>query len=275
MIAPVCVAVLLAGAPDLAGQTISAVPASTQSKVTFRHSTVSLVNGGRKDSQWLAGIDIEMAKGWKTYWKVPGDSGVPPVFDWSKSQNVRAVEVMWPAPHRYSDITGNSIGYKKRVVFPLKVTALDPSRPVRLNLSLDYGICRGICILAKANVETFLPQDKGSGPGLPAIEKFAALIPPARPASETISKVSAVGGKDDTLLVVTFARAMKRGTDILVEGPEEAFFNAPEPGEAGASPRRFVIRVEGLDGPEDLKGRKLKLTVLAGKTRFVSNVTVD
>src|SRR5882757_2739160 len=67
-------------------------------------------SGGRV---FRAGVEIRLKEGWKTYWRYPGDSGVPPVFDFSKSQNVKAVTVLYPAPMRFSDgAGGSSIGYK-------------------------------------------------------------------------------------------------------------------------------------------------------------------
>ena len=60
-------------------------------------------------------------QGWKTYWRMPGDAGIPPQFDWSGSQNVKSVEVLWPAPQRFIDSGGETVGYKDRVVFPLRI----------------------------------------------------------------------------------------------------------------------------------------------------------
>ena len=72
-----------------------------------------------------AGIEIRLASGWKTYWRYPGDSGLPPRFDFSQSRNVKSVNVRWPAPQRLADESGVSIGYKHDVVFPLEVTPQD------------------------------------------------------------------------------------------------------------------------------------------------------
>ena len=72
----------------------------------------------------VAGVEISMADGWKTYWRNPGDAGgVPPYFDWAGSENVAAVKVLYPAPSRMADASGESIGYKKAVVLPVEVTA--------------------------------------------------------------------------------------------------------------------------------------------------------
>ena len=60
-----------------------------------------------------AGIELRLAPGWKTYWRYPGDSGIPPRFDFAKSRNVKSVTVRWPAPQRLTDESGTSIGYKQ------------------------------------------------------------------------------------------------------------------------------------------------------------------
>ncbi|MBO0715897.1 MAG: cytochrome C biogenesis protein, partial [Rhizobiales bacterium] len=48
-----------------------------------------------------AGIEIRLDPGWHTYWRDPGDSGAPPTFDFSSSENVKSVNVLWPAPERF------------------------------------------------------------------------------------------------------------------------------------------------------------------------------
>ena len=71
-----------------------------------------------------AGVEIRLDAGWKTYWRDPGDSGVPPTFDFSGSDNVKSVTVQWPAPERFPDgAGGNSIGYVGRVILPLRMVA--------------------------------------------------------------------------------------------------------------------------------------------------------
>ncbi len=104
-----------------------------------------------------AGVEIRLKEGWKTYWRYPGDSGVPPVLDFSKSQNVKAVTVRYPAPTRFPDGGGgNSIGYKGAVILPLHVVPQDASKPVTLNLKLDYAVCEKLCVPAEAKLELML-----------------------------------------------------------------------------------------------------------------------
>src|SRR5262245_22113748 len=108
-----------------------------------------------------AGVEVKLQPGWKTYWRYPGDSGVPPVFDFGGSENIRSVTVLWSAPVRCSDGVGDSIGYKDAVVLPLRVLAKDERKPVMLRLKLDYAVCEQVCVPSKANVELQLSGGTG------------------------------------------------------------------------------------------------------------------
>ena len=82
------------------------------------HSSLRLIAGGKAGTEALrAGIEIKVAPGWHTYWRYPGDSGVPPRFSFSGSDNVAAVKVSYPAPHAITDETGTTIGYSDNVDF--------------------------------------------------------------------------------------------------------------------------------------------------------------
>src|ERR1700735_2524826 len=88
------------------------------------HSAVRLLAGSRSGSVLLGGIGFQLQPGWKRYWRTPGDSGVPPRFDFSKSDNVEAVTVLWPAPTKFDDgAGGNSLGYHDQIVLPLRIVA--------------------------------------------------------------------------------------------------------------------------------------------------------
>src|SRR5437588_5408359 len=88
------------------------------------HSAVRLLAGSRSGAVLLGGIAIQLQPGWKTYWRTAGDSGVPPRFDFSKSENIEAVIVLWPAPMKFDDGAGGySFGYQNQVVLPLRIVA--------------------------------------------------------------------------------------------------------------------------------------------------------
>src|SRR3954465_14037683 len=106
------------------------------------HSAVRLLAGSRSGAVLLGGIAFQLEPGWKTYWRNPGDSGVPPRFDFSKSDNVEAVTILWPAPMNFDDGGGGlSLGYKKQVVLPLRIVAKSADKPVILRAAINYAVC--------------------------------------------------------------------------------------------------------------------------------------
>src|SRR5438045_6108103 len=115
------------------------------------HSAVRLLAGSRSGAVLLGGIAFQIQPGWKTYWRMPGDSGVPPRFDFSKSDNVEAVTVLWPAPMKFEDgAGGHSLGYKDQLVLPLRIVAKRADTPVTLRADIDYAVCEKICIPVQA-----------------------------------------------------------------------------------------------------------------------------
>lgn len=121
--------------------------------------------GGR-----MAALKISLEPGWKTYWRVPGDAGVPPVFDFSGSDNLADLQVVWPAPEVFEVNGMRAVGYSEEMVLPLAITPQDPSRPVDLTAMLDLGICHEICVPVQLSLDATL-----SGAGGPDAEITAAL----------------------------------------------------------------------------------------------------
>ena len=113
------------------------------------------------DGSGQAGFQIELSPGSITYWRDPGDAGVPPTFDFSRSTNVASAEVDFPAPGRIAESDGSeAFGYQRGVVFPIRVQAADPSRPVTLALDANYAVCEKICLPARAALELNLSKGR-------------------------------------------------------------------------------------------------------------------
>src|SRR3954471_24848226 len=118
------------------------------------HSAVRLLAGSRSGAVLLGGIAFQLQPGWHTYWRNPGDSGVPPRFDFSKSDNVETVTVLWPAPTKFDDGAGGiALGYQKQVVLPLRIVAKNADKPVTLRADINYAVCEKLCIPVEANAE--------------------------------------------------------------------------------------------------------------------------
>jgi DsbC/DsbD-like thiol-disulfide interchange protein len=109
-------------------------------------------------SRLWAFLEIALPEGWKTYWRNPGDAGgLPPTFDWSKSDNLAAANILYPAPQRLVDRAGNTIGYKGGVVFPVEIDVADRRRGIGLAVFMQYGICKEICVPVEAELALDVP----------------------------------------------------------------------------------------------------------------------
>ena len=224
---------------------------------------VRLIAGAPRAAVHRAGVEIRLAPGWKTYWRYPGDSGVPPRFDFSASRNVKSVTVRYPAPHRFTDESGTSIGYKQGVIFPLDVVPQDASRPVVLSLKADYAICEKICIPADGKAE--LALDGKAGAQDDRLKKSELLVP----------KSTAIGGegafgiraarRDGARILVDVAAAAP--VDLFAEGPT-ADWALPLPSPVAGAPagqQRFAFDLDGLPPNTRPDGATLTLTAVAGE----------
>jgi DsbC/DsbD-like thiol-disulfide interchange protein len=145
------------------------VPALAQSTQQIDNLDAALLPGWQTDSgSHMAALQLSLAPGWKTYWRSPGEAGLPPLFNWSGSENVKSVGIHWPAPSVFHTNGMQSIGYYDGVVFPLEVTAIDPSKPVLLRAEVEIGICRDICLPATLHLSTDLTAPGAANPAIKA-----------------------------------------------------------------------------------------------------------
>ena len=216
-----------------------------------------------------AGVEIKMQPGWKTYWRYPGDSGVPPVFDFAASENVKSATVLWPAPVRFADGSGNSIGYKGGVIFPLKVVPHDPTKPVTLRLTLDYAVCETLCVPAKGRVELVLSGAAGSQEA--ALKSAEARVPKASAwgdgPSLMLRKAWRETASGKVRVFVDVSAPAGTGVDLFAEGPTSDWaLPLPEPvAGAAAGTKRFAFDLDGLPTGASPKGAAIKLTATSGQ----------
>lgn len=124
---------------------LAPLPAVSQSMDAV--TSVRVLPGWRMaDGTHMAALELRLAPGWKTYWRAPGDIGIPPRFDWRGSRNLQGVEIEWPTPEPFEQAGMTSIGYYGTVVLPLHVLAQKGARDVALSGTVDIGVCQDICI---------------------------------------------------------------------------------------------------------------------------------
>lgn len=146
-----------------------------------------LLAGGRDgDGRILAGVRLSLQPGWKTYWRFPGGSGIPPTFDWSASLNAKSLIVSYPAPSRLGEGQGMFLGYTGDVVFPVEVIPADPAGDVELVLNLTYGVCERICIPAESQARLRFASASPADDAAALIERARARVPRRVPAGTMV-----------------------------------------------------------------------------------------
>ncbi len=111
------------------------------------------------DGTHIAALRIRLKDGWKTYWRAPGDAGIPPILDWGGSGNLADARITWPTPVVFDQNGMRSIGYKNEVILPIAIDPRRADRPVKLRGSLDIGVCKDICVPERLKVRATLPSD--------------------------------------------------------------------------------------------------------------------
>lgn len=259
--------------------------AAEQAAATGAHSAVRLLAGAPLQTAgheriFRAGVELTIDPGWKTYWRYPGDSGVPPRFDFAGSDNVADVTVLWPAPQLFADgAGGHSIGYSGELVLPLHITPREQDKPVRLHLDLDYAVCERICIPARATLQLDM-----TGANTASDDKISA--------SEARAPRRAALGDKDRFAIHGVAQKIESGRKIvlvdvgapagaplvlLAEGPNSDWA-LPIPTEMAEAPpgyRRFSFELAGAPPGASTKGIDIRLTAIAGTEAIEATARLD
>lgn len=231
------------------------------------YSSVRLIAGSRSGNVLLGGIGFQLQPGWKTYWRTPGDSGVPPRIDFSKSQNVDSVTILWPAPTKFADgAGGTSFGYQKQVLLPLRIITKSPDKPVTLHASISYAVCEKLCIPVETEAELAFrsvasTEDNAIAAALDTVPK------PAKIGDASPVAIREVRREDRRVLVDVVAQDDKdspgKEVELFAEGPTPEWA-LPVPKlikrEAGGV-HRFAFDLDGLPPGASADGAVLKLTV--------------
>ena len=131
---------------------------------------ISSVNSIHKENNLHLGLYFKLDPGWKIYWKYPGKAGYPPSIDWSKSENIKDLEIIWPEPEKFEILGMKSFGYSKEVILPIKLILENNNEKLLINFDVDYLTCKKICIPFNDNLMLNIPTGDGE------ISKYSKII---------------------------------------------------------------------------------------------------
>ncbi len=241
-------------------------------------SAIRLIAGSSKadDAVLRAGIEVKLRPGWKTYWRYPGDSGVPPHFDFSGSENLKKADVLYPAPNLFTDETGQSLGYKDTVIFPVVVSPQQAGKPVRLRVKVDYAVCEKLCVPAEGRAElTLVTGDSKHNPALTTAETHVPKHVTATQLGLTAKRVN-TGAKPS--VIVELGAPTGKLVELFVEGPTPQWaLPIPKPvTSAPAGRAQFSFELDGLPPGVDPKSQlDLTFTVVTGDRAVETKTHLD
>lgn len=184
------------------------------------------------------GLQVRLDEGWKTYWRTPGDAGLPPDVNWKESTNVKEAELLYPAPYRFTLLGFDNFGYEDAVTFPLNLTVAKENKTTVLKPHINLLVCSDICIAETLNLSLTLPA------GVPQPTAEAHLISDAIKAlpQELNTDLQLKILRDGINLTLPFSI-----TDIFVETPLYLPFRKPVQQSDGS----FFISLDPNTIPEE------------------------
>ncbi|MEM9756984.1 MAG: protein-disulfide reductase DsbD domain-containing protein, partial [Pseudomonadota bacterium] len=218
-----------------------------------------LIEGWRRDDgTHMAAVEIRMAPGWKTYWRAPGDGGIPPRL----ALDAGTVRIHWPRPEVFYTGSMRSIGYVEDVLLPIEIEV--PAGAQTVAGRLEIGVCLDICLPVELALTATLPDG-----GRPDPRIVAALAD--RPLSAAEAGVGAA-----TCRVRPISDGMQvearlpipqtdGGAEVVVELPDPSIWiSDPATARDGGALIATADIVPADAGPFALDRSDLRFTVLYG-----------
>ena len=201
-----------------------AASSDTYENSTITARLISVENGVAETSRTLSlGLDVELAEGWKAYWRSPGEVGLPPEISWDGSENLVSAQMLWPAPERFTAFGIENFGYKTRVVLPIQAVLETAGQSATLQARVSLLACSTVCVPHDFDLALTIPAGTGidaKAAGL--ISEYAQRVPLGPEESDIIVETAVIA--DDALYVTARSANAFVKPDIFPElGPEFTF----------------------------------------------------
>lgn len=226
------------------------------------------VNSIGEAGQFEAALHMNMSEGWHSYWRVPGDAGAPPRFNWEGSENVESVDVSWQAPGRYEEYEFQTFGYSGDVYFPLVVNLKEPNKATTLKVNIQTMVCSDICIPQFFDLSMTIPAGDGKRVAEQRIINFEKRRVPKTENTKNL-KIETIVTGPDALVVSAYSNNGFKDADIFAYAPDFPLTAIPETTLDKADNRRAIIKIpkpmdiENLS--EELAGQEINITLVNGR----------
>ena len=222
-------------------------------------------------------LEVRLNPGWKTYWRDPGASGIPPQVTIDPSGGVSLRSIRFPVPKTFGEGPGRYTGYDAPVAFPLILSKTGNGGDVTIRASVFLGICEDICIPVQGDVTLALKSGEFDNPLDGArIEKALSALPeqPSENFRVVTSKFDASAGKLRIEFVLP-PDAAAGSADLFLAGPSGVFFGAPVIHDAQGAERRADVPVKLSGKDKNVAGKPITLTLRAGRRSMETTLAFD
>lgn len=205
--------------------------ASSSAWLTTEGGRVRLVTTGlpNEDGKLSGVLEIDLMPGWKTYWRDPGEAGVPPVVDVSAAPNIASAELSFPAPERFDDGYSKWVGYKHPVALPVTFSVKEATGPATIDASVFLGICETICIPVQGRLVVDPAADPDNAGDASAVQAALTALP--GPEQPDFGATLLKGDEKTVQVEVNFPGDPDR-VDFFIAGEHGFVFGTPERKEA-------------------------------------------
>ncbi|KEA05522.1 cytochrome C biogenesis protein [Rhizobium rhizogenes] len=212
-----------------------------------------------------AALQIEPAPGWITYWREPGESGIPPQVSPVPDSGVTLTKMGFPVPKPITVGTIQEIGYDAPVTFPLDFR-VEGKQPATLQLTAFIGLCKDICIPFQAALSLPLSAAGQSTPHEQALLDAADAALPQGPAPDFTVESHSLSTDTKTLsLRLTLPEETGDAPLIYVTGPTGYVFFKQANGKRDGKTFATDIAIGKLPKNYDIKGKNWGILVIDGE----------
>ena len=218
------------------------------------------------DGSRMAALRLTLEPGWKTYWRAPGDAGIPPSFDWSASRNLASATITWPSPQVFDQNGMRSVGYEGTLVIPVRIEASQTDAPVQLRVDMELGVCSDICIPYAVQFDH--PLEATTQTPTPAIAAAMAHQPYSADEAGVRAAVCIVSPTSDGLQIEARVTMPSAGGDeymVIEPGPGDIWVSEAKTKRYGNDVVAISEMVNVTGGPITLDRSAIRLTVLGSK----------
>ncbi|MFS4582011.1 protein-disulfide reductase DsbD domain-containing protein [Phaeobacter sp. C3_T13_0] len=191
---------------------------------------IEVLDGGTtRSGTHIGALRLTLADGWKTYWRAPGDAGIPPRFSWKGSRNVGSIEIRWPTPEVFLTSGYRTIGYHNQLVLPVEITPAKPNQPLRLKGRMELGVCKDVCIPSELRFDQALQPDSRRNPVIVAaladrpwsakeagVKAATCAIKPSRYGMELVARIAMPSAGGEEVVVVEPGSPSQVTTETIV-----------------------------------------------------------